>query len=343
MRVTPIWRLLTLLLLLAGAFAVPSVPVVDDTGFASVAAQDDDNDEDDEREDDKEEREDEKEERKEDKEENRQEKEDNQDDDQDDDDGANPVEPSAAYGVDVACTSTADATSTECTFTAVAPTDGKKVSHLVIPEDAICADVLDGDFDRVDPDPNTNVTGYRATGNEPSLLILDGQVTTGGAATYWLKVASEIFPATGPGFFCDEPAAAGPADLTAEIPDATPPATPDDEPATGTLTVSTYGCTGVPADTTEFDWYGACDVGGDHRFVLAPAEDDASDLLAADTVKSGEATFTDLPPGLYDLDDIDANWCHAESDAVNAEGDVVVEAGADTTVWLFYCQDGSSG
>ncbi len=52
----------------------------------------------------------------------------------------------------------------------------------------------------------------------------------------------------------------------------------------------------------------------------------------------GEATFADLPPGRYDLDDVDGAWCHAESDAVNAEGDVVVEAGVATTVWLFYCQ-----
>ncbi len=352
MRTTPILRYLALLLLLAGAFAVPAMPSVEDTGVAIAVAQDDDGDDDEEereedREEEQEEREEEREEREEDREEKRREKEQDRNN-RDKDDSANLVEPVADYGVDVACT-TVSATSTECTVTGVTPDNGKKISYIVIPEAAVCTGVIGGEHQYVDPDRQTDVTGYKSWDAEGSLtLILDGQVTTGGAATYWLRAANEIFPATGPGFFCDEPvtttpevtpeaATQGTSPATVEV---TLEATPDDAAATGTVTVSTYGCTEVPADTSAYDWYGACDAGGDHRFVLAPVEDDATGPLAADTAKTGEATFADLPPGLYDLDDVNANWCHAESDAVNAEGEVMVEAGAETTVWLFYCHDG---
>ncbi|MBA3377282.1 MAG: hypothetical protein H0T93_00210 [Chloroflexia bacterium] len=359
MRSLTIWRFTALFLLLAAAFTGPATLSVSDPGFSPVAAQDDGGDDDgdddaaEDRQQDKDER---KEERAEDKEEKRQEKEE-RDAAQDDDESANLVEPTAGYGVDVACTVADDATRTECTFGGVAPEGGKRVSHVVIPEGAICANVLDGDFDRVDPDPNTNVAGYRATGNEPYALILEGQVTIEGATTYWIKAANEVFPATGPSLACPEPAASTAAETTTETTAttdaplqatfdvnfeptvaATLEATPE-VATTGTITVSTYACTGVPADTSAYDWFGACDPGGEHRYVLAPVEGDTTDLHAAETSKTGEATFPDLPPGRYDLDDADGRWCHAESDAVNAEGQVQVEAGVETTVWLFYCQE----
>jgi hypothetical protein len=31
------------------------------------------------------------------------------------------------------------------------------------------------------------------------------------------------------------------------------------------------------------------------------------------------------------------NWCHAESDSVNAQGDVTVRANERSTVWIFHC------
>jgi len=360
MRSLTIWRLTALLLLLAAASTGPVTLSVSDPGFSPAAAQDDDGGDDkaEERQEDKEEREEERQEREEDKEEKRQEKEEDRDDDQDDDESANPVEPATGYGVDVACTVADDATRTACTFAGVAPEGGKRVSHLVIPEAAICANVLNGDFDRVDPDPTTSVTGYRATGNEPYALILEGQVTIEGATTYWIKAANEVFPATGPGLACPEPAASTAAETTTEATattdaplqatldetpeptlETTPPATPE-AATTGTITVSTYACTGVPADTSAYDWFGACDPGGEHRYVLAPVEGVTTDLHAAETSKTGEATFPDLPAGFYDVDDPDGRWCHAESDAVNADGNVMVEPGAETTVWLFYCHDG---
>jgi len=49
------------------------------------------------------------------------------------------------------------------------------------------------------------------------------------------------------------------------------------------------------------------------------------------------ATFASLDPGAYRLDLTGIDWCHAESDNVDASGDVVVEAGAEATVWIFTC------
>ena len=61
----------------------------------------------------------------------------------------------------------------------------------------------------------------------------------------------------------------------------------------------------------------------------------------AETDEAGAAMFGAVSPGTWALDDETANWCHAESDNVTATGDVVVEAGQETTVWLFYCEGGS--
>ena len=45
------------------------------------------------------------------------------------------------------------------------------------------------------------------------------------------------------------------------------------------------------------------------------------------TDSDGILRFTRLQPGIYDLQEVDAAWCHAESDNVNADGRVVVEDG----------------
>ena len=46
--------------------------------------------------------------------------------------------------------------------------------------------------------------------------------------------------------------------------------------------------------------------------------------------------FTRLQPGTYDLQEVDATWCHAESDSVDAQGQVVA-AGERASVWIFNC------
>ncbi len=40
-------------------------------------------------------------------------------------------------------------------------------------------------------------------------------------------------------------------------------------------------------------------------------------------------------------DAIDGDWCHAESDNVDEQGNVVVLAAEVSTVWVFHCGGGS--
>ena len=50
-------------------------------------------------------------------------------------------------------------------------------------------------------------------------------------------------------------------------------------------------------------------------------------VVTGATDGDGILRFTRLQPGTYDLQEVDATWCHAESDSVDARGQVVVAAG----------------
>jgi hypothetical protein len=60
-------------------------------------------------------------------------------------------------------------------------------------------------------------------------------------------------------------------------------------------------------------------------------------VVAGATDGDGILRFTRLQPGTYDLQEVDATWCHAESDSVDAQGQVVVAAGERASVWIFNC------
>ena len=246
-----------------------------------------------------------------------------------------PVVKTEAYTVAVDCEYVAGDDNTTCTFTGTAPEDAKDVSHIDLPQSAVCADVVDGDFEYVDPDPNTHVTGYKSRGSEGEFtLVLDGEVTTSGTTTYWFKTGDGVFPATGEGLACE--------DTISESDSATATETFDSQENrdTGTLVVETYTCTGVPADTSEYDWFGMCEPGSETlSFTLLPAGSEAGERRTAETDTSGEAEFASLTPGSHDLDLVDASWCHARSDNVTTEGDPVIEPGATTTAWIFMCEE----
>jgi hypothetical protein len=55
------------------------------------------------------------------------------------------------------------------------------------------------------------------------------------------------------------------------------------------------------------------------------------------TNEDGLLTFPNLQPGTYRLKEIGRDWCHAESDNVNANGDLLVKAGQVAKVWIFNC------
>jgi hypothetical protein len=255
-----------------------------------------------------------------------------------------PVTAAGDYTIDVTCVYQDVDDHTTCTFSGTALEGAKKVNHLVVPVDALCADVLGSDGKFVDPDPNTHATGYRTPGSTATIqLVLAGQATTGGKATYWFKSGGNTFPVTGPGLVCSdaEPAAAPVATEApaTETPLVTP--TPDVTDSSGAVLVQVYRCpiTDAAAVGEDYDWYGACTPGGaEITFRLTGDGTEGGPTQA--TAEDGQTQFGDLAPGLYDLALVDGAWCHAEADEVDAEGNVIVSAGEQTTVWIFTCTGG---
>jgi hypothetical protein len=107
---------------------------------------------------------------------------------------------------------------------------------------------------------------------------------------------------------------------------------------TGAITVYKYACP-VTVPPTGFDWYGRCDPQGQGVGFSLSVWDGAQFLpvVTGATDSDGILRFTRLQPGTYDLQEVDATWCHAESDSVNAQGQVVVAAGERASVWIFNC------
>jgi hypothetical protein len=108
---------------------------------------------------------------------------------------------------------------------------------------------------------------------------------------------------------------------------------------TGAITVYKYACPVTTPSSSSYDWFGRCDPQGQGvRFSLS-AWDGANfvPVTTAATDSDGILRLTRLQPGTYDLKEVDAVWCHAESDSVNADGHVVVSAGQRASVWIFNC------
>jgi uncharacterized surface anchored protein len=107
---------------------------------------------------------------------------------------------------------------------------------------------------------------------------------------------------------------------------------------TGAITVYKYACP-VTVPPRGFDWYDRCDPqGAGVQFSLSVWDGSRFlPVVSAATDGDGILRFTRLQPGTYDLKEVDATWCHAESDSVNAQGQVVVAAGERASVWIFNC------
>jgi hypothetical protein len=55
------------------------------------------------------------------------------------------------------------------------------------------------------------------------------------------------------------------------------------------------------------------------------------------TNQNGLLSFGRLRPGTYQLKEVGADWCHAKSDSVDSQGNLIVRAGQRTNVWIFNC------
>jgi hypothetical protein len=250
--------------------------------------------------------------------------------------------PTADYVVTVTCDYDSAADQSTCEIGAQAPAGAKKVQHVDLAAEQLCAEVLGGDADIADPDPHTGVNGYRSHGTEARFsLILAGEVTTDGHAIYWIKAASAIFPVNGPGFSCgNDQSKQLPEPGTTPQPSATAQAAQEVNDSSGSIVVVVRDCP-VDSPPSEYDWYGACDVAESGlRYHLMPMDTATRDGLATSTDGEGRATFRLLVPGTYELTQANGDWCHAQSDNVDSDGNLIVDAGARTTVWIFTCGSG---
>jgi hypothetical protein len=119
-------------------------------------------------------------------------------------------------------------------------------------------------------------------------------------------------------------------------PTPTPPAS-EPTATTGTLLVIAYDCpAGVNSELV--DWFATCTtVSPDVTFRLVMNGAPADSATTGTTDDQGNVTFRDLDPGKYHLTEETGDWCYAESDSVDENGDVVVRANERATVWIFHC------
>jgi hypothetical protein len=261
------------------------------------------------------------------------------------------VQPEAGYRVTVGCHADAELGQSTCVFAGVAMAERAKVGGLAVSEGTVCAPVLAGDFVRsggaaaqesaaLSSDASGASwyavgSGYRGPAfvskEQPDVvtLVLAGTVTTEGTATYWLRTENGVRAAAGPGLRCAGAEATG---NTAK--------------ATGAIVVQGFACPfDAPAsDPATVDWFATCPQPVDGTtFELTALDGEQAGWQGSETVDAdGVLRAEDLAPGHYRLVQRGADWCHAESDRVDDQGNVVVAAGERASVWIFDCAESGS-
>jgi hypothetical protein len=114
----------------------------------------------------------------------------------------------------------------------------------------------------------------------------------------------------------------------------------DETVQTGTIIVDTWTCpTGQPTDT--YDWFGQCTSPATGMQFSLYQVDGGAPLATLSPDAEGRVRFANLAPGTYEVQPEGTAWCHAESDHVDANGNVLVEPQIDSHVWSFVCGGGS--
>jgi hypothetical protein len=257
------------------------------------------------------------------------------------------VKPIENYTVDVGCTYASGSDQTSCTFSGLSPYEDE-ITFVLVPVDAACVDLAEG----ATPVSGSLVDGYQSdTGDSRLELVFAGPVDTAGQAVYWVLTDEGLYPATGQGLACNEnPATEAPPTPTPQqlqpVATVTPtPAsvlTPITQDETGSIVVEARTCP-LASAPERFDWFGQCSPAPSGvTFELTDLASATGEPRTLSTDDSGNARFENLSPGKYDLIETTADWCHAESDSVNDLGQIVVQAGMLSTVWIFNC-DGDGG
>jgi hypothetical protein len=228
--------------------------------------------------------------------------------------------------IEVECAYSGEMQRSTCTFTA---TSGEgTVESLTVPWDLLCATVVGGDFEEIAFDALTQPegNGLKSTRQEEGSAVvtieLDGEMTTAATATYWCETdRDEFVPVTGPGVRCES------ASQT----------TAGASNTTGTVVVHAFTCAmeGAAADT---DWFDTCQLPtAQATFQLERLDGEVVGDGAQSTDASGVCRFGELPAGIYRLEQTGDSWCHAESNSVDAQGNVIVDAAEIADVWIFHC------
>ena len=161
---------------------------------------------------------------------------------------------------------------------------------------------------------------YASPGDRDVLrLAFAGKVAASGTATYWCETDAGLVPAAGPALVRAQEELAGDA---------------------GAIQVRTVACD-VEEAPADFDWYGQCRRPAKAKLRLRAVEGGRGvDKGSGATDEGGRRTFRGLPPGTYRVAPEGGDWCHAECDSADDNGDVVLQAGQRATVWLFACAKG---
>lgn len=182
---TSILRLLTLFALILALAAVPGFGVDASPGRAEMQGSDDDDGDESENGDDDDEERDDDEEKEKDKDEQDKDDDDGEESEDDGDGDGERVDPAATYLVAVSCAYVPAADQSTCGFVGITERGIGDIDAIVVSEATICAPVTGGVYaDAVDP--ATGGTGYGSPAEAGGIvtLILDGEVTTSGTATF---------------------------------------------------------------------------------------------------------------------------------------------------------------
>jgi LPXTG-site transpeptidase (sortase) family protein len=107
-----------------------------------------------------------------------------------------------------------------------------------------------------------------------------------------------------------------------------------DQPDYGTITVVKYACpTPSFSDADDCERY----EGGASFHLTVLTGNGWVEVAEGTTNGSGVLRWTGLEPGTYELDEIGGTWCYASADRTDADGNLVVVAGEETTVWVYNC------
>jgi hypothetical protein len=115
---------------------------------------------------------------------------------------------------------------------------------------------------------------------------------------------------------------------------------PDDvSDSTGAIVVHKFVCDIQGKIPANYDWDANCIAQTDGvKFSLSVKQGDKfAPSKTGITNEDGLLKFSRLKPGTYQLKETESDWCHAESDRVDAQGNLLVRAGQRTNVWIFNC------